>query len=146
MSKIIEVELDGKMQQFQLSDEDFSIDPSALDEALCNCGRLILQYGELEAQLRLEVARRDTDLEALQAALDLEIRKTAVEKQEKLTEGKIKSLIVVRSDYQEAANKLANSQRNYNLMRWVMSALNARKDALIAMAYRERQLMKAEGL
>jgi len=81
----------------------------------------------------------------MQANLYAEIKAKAAKENEKVTEKRIENLIIQSPGYSEAVDSLRDSRRNHNTTRWAMNALNKKTDCLIAMAYRERQLMKAEG-
>ena len=142
--KIVTVERGGQPFQFKLEPTDFSIDPSHIDTALCNAGQIMLQYGELEAEVRAEVARKDAHLDQTYADLDSNIRVDAKQNGTKVTENQIKNEILSNPAYQVLMDGLRESQSNQNVMRWEMNALNKKTDCLIAMAYRERQLMKME--
>lgn len=142
--KVVTIERPEGPVSFSLPKEDFTIDPTALDKDLCALGRVMLDYGEIEAELRLEVDRKDAALERLEADLDTRCRVDLANQAEKVTEKKVEAAINAHPDRLAALDSLAVSRRNWNLMRWAMKALDAKRDCLIAMGYRERQLMKAD--
>ena len=139
----VTVERDGVEVSLTLDPRHFSIDPSILDRHLCEAGQNMLQYGQLEAELRTEVARKEALIDSAYASLDLDIRQRAKQGGTKVTENQIKNEILANQTYQGGLDNLRESQRNHNVMRWAMNALNKRTDCLIAMAYRERALIKA---
>jgi hypothetical protein len=143
MSKV-SVERDGAMVEIELKEEHFSIDPSCLDKDLCNIGRIMLDYGEVEAELRMETARKDAGASAYAATLDRKIRADAKAKGEKLTEATIKNAVVLDPTYQAMLSIHREAEKNHYIMRHAMNALNHKSDCLRAMAYRERQLIKME--
>ena len=144
MQTDVYVEREGELHKFNLDPSHFSIDASALDRDLCSAGRIMLEYGVLEAELRTEVARKEANLDHVVASLDSEIRLKAKQEDNKITEAAIKNRIILAQEYHDALESLRRSRQNHNTMRWAMNALNKKTDCLISMTYRERQLMKAE--
>jgi hypothetical protein len=144
MSKSVRVERDGEIVVVELNPDHFTIDPSCLDKDLCSLGRVMLDYGEVEAELRTEVARKEAQVAAYYAASDSSLRHKAKTVGEKATENQIKNTILQDETYQALLVGLRQSEMYHGLMRWAMNALNHKGDCLRAMAYRERQLMKME--
>lgn len=142
--KTVTLERPGGPVTFTLPANDFTIDPTELDRELCSLGRVMLQYGEIECELRLEVDRKGAALSKLEADLDdttrLEMSKAGI----KVTEKKVESGIQGNPERLAALESVSVSRRNWNMMRWAMRAIDAKKDCLIALSYRERQLMKAD--
>ncbi len=129
---------------FTLPENDFTIDPTELDRELCNLGRIMLQYGEIEVELRLEVERKGAAIDKMEADLDTDTRLDMSRTGIKITEKKVESTVQGHAKRIQALESQSVSRRNWNMMRWVMKALDAKKDCLIALSYRERQLMKAD--
>ena len=142
--KVVEVENGDTIQQVVVSPRHVSIDESCIDADLCSMGRFLLYYGEVETLLRLEVERKQAALKRLEADLDATVRATAKSTGEKLTEAIVGSKVITDPSRQALIESMLKSQKNHNLMRWVMSALNAKKECLIAISYRENQIIKAD--
>lgn len=144
MSNTIRIEREGEIVEFSLNENDFTIDPTNIDAELCNLGRVMLEYGQLETELRLEVDRKKASLDHLVAKLDAEVRTEASKTNTKITEKRIESVITGHPERQAAIESLALSNQYYGLMRHAMRALDAKTGCLQALAYRDRQLMKAD--
>jgi len=131
-------------QKVLLDSKLFTIDPADLDRAMCNIGAHLVECGSIEAELRMEVARKEASLEKLEADKDADIRMAAKSSSDRLTEAKVKSLIVSSPEYEGAIASLHESNRNANIMRWVMVALQKKADCLLSMSYRETKLIRLE--
>lgn len=142
--KIIEIENGDKTEIITIDPRFVSIDESCIDSDLCSMGRFLLYYGELETVLRLEVERKQAALKRLEADLDAMVRANAKNNGEKLTEAMVTSEVIKNVDRQALIASMLKSQKNHNLARWVMTALNAKKECLIAISYRENQIIKAD--
>jgi hypothetical protein len=104
----------------------------------------MLDYGELETELRLEVDRKKAALDKLEADLDVAERLEASKTGVKVTEKRIEKAILGHVDRIAALESIAESKKHHNMMRWAMMALQSKRDCLINLSYRERQLMKAD--
>lgn len=142
--KIIEVETNGGSYTIEVPPRHVSIDESCIDADLCSMGKFLLYYGEIDAAIKIEVERKEAELDRLEADLDAQIRANASITNDKLTEARVKGLVTTNSNRLQLVESLLKSKKNYNMMRWIMAALNAKKDCLIALSYRENQMMKAE--
>ena len=138
------IEKPNGKQKVILDDKLFSIDPADLDRAMCIIGTHLVECGTIEAELRVEVARKEATLNKLEADKDSEIRIAAAGAGEKMTENKVKNMIISSPDYQLALESLRGSTKNANIMRWVMVALQKKADCLLSMSYRETKLIKLE--
>jgi len=94
-NKIIQVETTEGLQEVILPVEDFGIDPTDIDAVLCKMGKLLLYYGEVEAALKMEVERKEADLEKLEADFDSHVRWEAKTKSEKITEKQVETKVTV---------------------------------------------------
>lgn len=133
-------------QLVEISDEQLSIDPTNLDTDLCGIGKTMLQYGSLEARLRFQVDRAESHLKHVEAVADGVVRENNKAEGKKITEAQVKSLIPQFDEFKEALEKVQASRYNWNLARWVMNSLTAKKDCLLAMNYRDRALIRADGV
>ncbi len=142
--KVVTLERPDGPVSFTLPVNDFTIDPTELDKELCNLGRVMLQYGEIEAELRLEVERKAAALTKLEADLDTSTRLDLSKAGIKVTEKKVESTVSGHMQRINWLESLSKSRRNHNMMKWAMKAIDCKRDCLIALSYRERQLMKAD--
>lgn len=142
--KVVYVDRDGASCMITLQQDDFTIDPSHIDSELCNMGWIMLQYGEVETELQLEVDRKKAQLEKLKADLYISIRETASKDGIKMTENQLASKVASAATKGALEEEIATSRQNHALIRWAMTALQAKRDCLISLSYRERQLMKAD--
>jgi len=127
-----------------LTAEHFTIDPTALDVDLCRLAAVMIEYAEVEVELGAEVERREAALQRWDADQDLAIRSTPGESGARVTETRIQSMVRVHPDRATLVERLVESKRNHNLMRWVMRAMQGKKDCLIALTYREKALIQSE--
>ena len=135
---------DGELQQVDLVPDDFGIDETMIDASLCQMGKLILNYGTLEAEVKLREGRLAAELERVAALLDNQIRADFLERGEKATEAKIANTITMNEDYQAYVQALNQARRDVAMMKWAMTALIQKSECLRAYAYRENQSMKAD--
>lgn len=122
----------------------FNVDPTALDADLCAIGKLMLYYADVETRLGAEVESRSARLKQIEGELDLSIRANSAATGDRLTENKISAMIITHPDRKTAQSLLVSSERNHNLMRWAMRILQGKRDILIALTYREKELIKSE--
>lgn len=122
--------------------KDFHIDQTIIDIELCNVASTMMKYAEQEAQLKLQVETLENNLDTLKANLDDFFR---LNTDEKLTEARIKSMVIRDVRTTELTTELLQKKLQHNQMRSAVYALQARKDCLIALAYRDRQLAKMDG-
>ena len=144
----MKIEVEDTKEIFQVDPRDFVIDETAIDAELCKLGATMLEYGSMEGRLQVEVEQKKALLDKLWAEMDTGIRAKWVadtsKDKIKLTEGQIKSLITGSVAYQEQFQSLTKSNKNYNLAKAAMKSLSAKRDCLISLSYRDRQLMKAD--
>lgn len=123
---------------------DFNIDETAIDRELCTLGSTIYTYGEIEGQLRVELEQAKSDLERVEAEMDSFFRLQAKETGAKKTEAQIKNEILLSDLYKASLVNLVDIQKRHNHSKAAMVALSAKRDCLIALSYRDRQMMKAD--
>ena len=126
-----------------IDNKDFIIDQTIIDIELCNLAAMMMKYATEEARLRLQVDTLEEQIKKHEADIDSYIRTT--KKEEKPTEARIKGLIVTNERRQELVSELLDRQFEHNQMRWAVNALQAKRDCLVALAYRDRQLAKSDG-
>lgn len=138
------IEQGEEMVEVTLNDQDFSIDETQIDSTLCNMGKLILGYGQIEAEVKLRAGRLHSELERVKALLDTQVRAEFQKNGEKATEARIAHAITTNEDYQNYVQALNQAERDQAMMRWAMTALIHKSECLRAYAYRENQSMKAD--
>ena len=124
--------------------KDFNIDESAIDRELCQLGSKMFEYGQEEGKLKVGLEQAKSNLEFTEAVVDTDIRFKAKTEGTKKTEVQLKNEILLSDLYKSALVKYEDAQKNYNLVKAAMVALSAKRDCLIALSYRDRQLMKAD--
>lgn len=143
MDNKISVEVDGKRVEYELYPPHFTIDPSRMNDELCNISTLLMNYGMIEAELQLEVSRYEADKERIYAYIDTELRKMS-ESGTKLTETRIKSMIQGDPRYKEKVDALGISRYNHSKIKWAMKALSEKSANLRAQAFRDRRILDTE--
>ena len=138
------IESNGELLQMDLDPNAFSVDDSDLDGELCRIARMIFEYGTVEAETKLRVGRLDAEIERLRSELDVKVRASFLERGEKATEARVAGAIVLDNQFQETTHAYNQAVRDAGVMRWAMTALTHKSEALRALAYRENQSMKAD--
>lgn len=135
--------LDG--ENFEIDEKDFIVDRSDVDSDLSKLPSRMIHYGYLEARFRLAVETKKSNLNKLEADLDDKIR-NEYKGEKRQTEAQVKNEIIRNQDYQNLQKDLLETQFGWNTVRWILHALDGKKDSLICIGYRERQLMKMDGV
>jgi len=133
-----------RVETINLPPHFFNVDPTALDADLCVIGKLMLYYADVETRLGAEVETRAARLKEIEGELDLSIRANGAVTGDRLTENKIAAMIITHPERKNAQAFLVDSERNHNLMKWAMRILQGKRDILIALTYREKELIKSE--
>ena len=144
MSKSVFIEQGEDCVEVELDEQDFSIDETQVDATLCSMGKLILGYGQIEAEVKLRAGRLHAELERVKALLDTQVRADFAKSGEKATEARIAHAITLNEDYQNYVQALNQAERDQAMMRWAMVALQHKSECLRAYAYRENTSMKAD--
>lgn len=131
-------------QKINLPPSFFNVDPTAIDADLCAIGRLMLYYADVESKLGAEVESRKARLKEIEGELDLSIRASGAVSGDRLTENKIAATVITHPNRKNMQALLVESERNHNLMRWAMRILQGKRDILIALTYKEKELIKSE--
>lgn len=134
----------GNLLTTKIHSHTFSIDPSAIDQDLCSLGRIMIEYAEIESALKTEVERKENALIKLEADLDTALRIKSQSEGSKLTEKSLTSLVNSNESRLELLESLRLSKDNYNKIKWVMRTISSKKDALICIAYRDKELIRAD--
>lgn len=131
-------------ETFEVDENDFTVDRSDIDNDLAKLPRKLVYYGNIEAKARLLVETRKANLTRLEADLDDKIR-IEYKGDKRQTEAQVKNEIIRNEEYQKLQKELLETQYVWNTVKWILNALNGKKDIGICIGYRERQLMKMDG-
>lgn len=140
----ITFEYEGEIRELTLPRDHFTIDPSEIDAELCRIGSRMLHYGELEGRLQAEVERKENRFKQWEAQMDTAIRQEAKATGEKITENGISSKINRSPERLKLLDSITESRRNHATAKAAHFALRSKRDCLISLAYREKELIKAD--
>lgn len=112
-------------------EKDVNIDPNSLDVEWLEQPNLMLKYGRIAAQTKLDMDKAKEKLEVVKAELDKDIRLNP-EKYDiaKLTESVVASTILLQPEYKEASEAYIEATYEFNMARYAVQAISDRKDAL----------------
>ncbi len=112
-------------------EKDMNIDPNSLDVEWLEQPNLMIKYGRVAAQTKLDMDKAKEKLEVVKAELDKDIRLNP-EKYGiiKLTEGVVTSTILLQPEYKEASEAYIEASYEANMARYAVQAISDRKDAL----------------
>ncbi len=135
-----------KPEQIELDPQnDTMIDENNVDGELCKMGHLLAYYGDLSAKLKTQLARKEEDLDALEAMIDKKIRDkelAAAQTNPKLkppTESFLKKRIRTEEEYQIGVSILQATRLHFYRVDNLLKAMIKKADALNALAYNQRQ-------
>lgn len=131
-------------ESLTLEPEHFSIDETSIDRELCQMGSLLIAYGTVEVKLKVELERREAALQKLEADLDEDIRHEARNEGAKITEGIVAAKIRGSDRRAQALASIRDIRNRYEILRWATRSLQAKRDCLIALAYRDKELIRAD--
>jgi len=112
-------------------EKDVNIDPNSLDVEWLEQPNLMLKYGRIAAQTKLDMDKAKEKLEVVKAELDKDIRLNP-EKYDiaKLTESVVANTILLQPEYKEASEAYIEATYEFNMARYAVQAISDRKDAL----------------
>jgi len=112
-------------------EKDVNIDPNSLDVEWLEQPNLMLKYGRIAAQTKMDMDKAKERLEVVKAELDKDIRLNP-EKYgiSKLTEGVVASTIFLQPEYKEVSEAYIEASYEFNMARYAVQAISDRKDAL----------------
>lgn len=112
-------------------EKDVNIDPNSLDVEWLEQPNMMLKYGRIAAQTKLDMDKAKEKLEVVKAELDKDIRLNP-EKYDiaKLTESVVASTILLQPEYKEASEAYIEATYEFNMARYAVQAISDRKDAL----------------
>lgn len=118
-------------------ENDFKIDPDALDAEVCALPPLMIRYGQLYSILKSEVSRKEEHAKFAYASLALKIRET-----EKVTESTVKEKVTVDPQYRLALADLNLTEKNAILAETWWRSINKKADLVQSLTYRESSEIK----
>jgi len=124
------------------TENDFSIDPDNLDTELCRMARLMIRYGEIQAELKTQLSRKEENVKLTFAVISQNIRAHADTSGQKITESTVKEKAQVHEQYQLSLADLHNTQK-YSIMAdnfW--RTIQKKADLLQALTYRQSSEIK----
>lgn len=112
-------------------EKDMKIDPNALDVEWLEQPNLMMKYGRIAAQTKVDMDMAKEKLEVVKAELDKDIRLNP-EKYDiaKLTESVVTNTIILQPEYKEASEVYIKASYEFNMARYAVQAISDRKDAL----------------
>ncbi len=112
-------------------EKDIIIDPNCLDVEWLEQPSLMMKYGKIAAQTKVDMDMTKERLEVVKAELDKNIRLNP-EKYNigKLTESVVASTILLQPEYKEASEAYIKASYEFNMAKYAVQAINDRKDAL----------------
>jgi hypothetical protein len=125
-------------------EEDFNIQEELLDKEMCRQGRLMLVYGDLMAEMKAMLTRKEENIKLVHAAEAARIRSQAESSGEKLTENKLAEKVLLAKDYQAALFDLHKCRADaLRAINWWYS-ITKKAEILKALAYRQGQELKGD--
>jgi hypothetical protein len=134
---------------YTINFEDFLIDEANLDVLLCRQPEDHGRYGRIVALAKSKVERLEYALEELEANLDSAIRDAkqkakGKEGEEKLTEGRIKQLIISNPTRLAKINELLEAKEQHEIAYAALQASAQKKDCLISIGANRRAQYDSE--
>jgi len=112
-------------------DELFNIDETNLTKEYAKQASLYAYYGTLYNQADRSLMEHEAKKDSTYAELDLSYRDEL--KDEKTTEGRIKSMVLTDNGYKKELIRLEYATYRKNVLRTIMDALKMRADMMISM-------------
>jgi len=131
MGRTIEIVMPGKEKILVDLDKLFDIDETNLTKEYAKQASTYAYYGSLYNIADKSVMEMDAKKDSTYAELDLAYRDEL--KDDKPTEGRIKSMVLTDEGYSEVLDKYSNAVHRRNTLRTLMDALKMRADMMISM-------------
>ncbi len=117
---------------------DLSIDDMQVDKELTRMGHTIAYYGDLSARLKSQLARKEEDIDAWQAAADKELREKMAGNAKPPTETYLKKLLLGRPEYLSLVKELGIVRAQYYRLDNLVRALYKKADSLQTLSHNQR--------
>jgi len=112
-------------------EKDMYIDENCLEIECLDQAALMVRYTTKLAEAKKERDQSKEMLDVMYADLDLKIREDPEKfNLSKITEGAVRSAILMNTDYQKAQNKLDWTNYEVNVLQGVVSAIDQRKSMI----------------
>lgn len=131
MARMIEVVMPGKEKKIIDLDELFDIDETNLTKEYAKQASTYAYYGTLYNIADRSVMEMDAKKDSTYAEIELAYRDEL--KEDKPTEGRIKSMVLTDEGYAEVLGKYAFAVYRKNTLKTIMDALKMRADMMISM-------------
>jgi hypothetical protein len=132
----MQVELKGETITF--SEEDFNINEDNVDGELCRSGNLLCFYGNLAAELKGLAVNNKSDLETWDAETSLKLRSEAEVSGKKLTEGRVREMVVSNPDRRGMQQRYIKAETDYQKAENLFRSQQKKADCVISLAYKQR--------
>lgn len=124
------------------TENDFKITEETLDEEICRQGQLMLEYGDLMANLKAELANKEDQVKYTYAVIAQEIRVNAVSNKQKITENIVHEQVIVDKRYQSVLAEHNIVKLNSIKADNYWKAICKKGDLLNALGYKTGQEIK----
>lgn len=124
------------------TDEDFSINDDLLDKEICRQGQLMVQYGDIMADMQAMLQRREEEVKYTYSVVATKIRSDAEKTGQKLTVDQIKEKAIQQQEYQNALFLLHKCRADALKANNWWRSIAKKADLLNALAYRQGQEIK----
>lgn len=129
-----------KQDQVEVAPDDaLHIDDTDVDKELRRMGHLLGYYGDLAAKSKAQLARKEEDLEAFEAAADKWLRGNWNEEANgRMTENKVRNLIIDSEDHRRLTALLGVFRTYHYRMDNLFRALHKKADCLMTLSHNQR--------
>lgn len=116
--------------------------PSIIGEIICQSPLLEARWGVLYNESVSAFEKKEVEFEIWQAKKDFEIRSEASENNEKLTEPKIKNLIICDQNFKKMQHEIIEAKKKMNNLKSISIALISKGNKAISAANLVKEEMK----
>lgn len=136
--------LDAKRQYTVEVPDVVAIDPAKIDKELAEQPEKYLHFARLAALFTSKRDRISEELKTCRAKCDVELRKGFAERNEKITEDKIKNLIESHQACVDMKSALLDAEEQCAVVSAIKEAFYHRKDMLVSLAANMRAELEGE--
>lgn len=124
------------------TDSDFDINEDLIDKELSRQGQLMVQYGDLMAEMQAMLQRKEEEVKYFYSVTAAKFRSDAEKSGERLTEDKLKERVIKSDEYQNALFQVHKCRADaLKANNWWRSIVK-KADMLNSLAYRQGQEIK----
>lgn len=128
-------------EEFDL-EADFAINEEGLNAEICRMGQLLVRYGNLDAEQRANLQRKEEHAKLVKANCSAAIRSEAETKGQKITVGEIEEKTIAHPIYQQALSELHILRADANKADHWWRAIIKKAELLNAAAFRQNAEIK----